>query len=99
MKRSTITLVAIPLLLLVGCSKKLKGSYKWTGALLGAPRQNTYDFNCDGSVVWTTMLNERIRGTYVIKGTKVLLTFPSDTAELVQEGDCLMRGESRFIRE
>jgi hypothetical protein len=99
MKQSIIALLAIHCLLLAGCSKKLEGSYKWTGEVIGVPMQNTYDFNADGSVVWTTGLHDRIRGTYVVKGTKVLLTFPSDTAALVREGDVLMRGESRFVRQ
>ncbi len=99
MKQTTIALLVIPLLLLAACSPRLDGSYTSTFTSFGGQQaQRHMDFNAAGSVVWTSMYNQRTRGTYVIQGTKVTLTFPNEKVELVREGDVLMRGNERYLR-
>lgn len=100
MKQITVALLIICSFFLSGCSRKLEGSYKWTGLILDQPSQVFYDFNADGSVVWTSAGGTRSRGTYSISGNKIVLDFPTEgTKELVREGDALMQGNSRFTRQ
>ena len=100
MKKPIFVILLVSLLFLTGCSKKLQGSYKWTGTTLGMPMQNIYDFNADGTVIWTPGLtNERERGTYTINGNNVSLKLQNREVELVREGDVLMRGNDRFVRQ
>lgn len=98
--KNFLAILLVPLLFLTGCGKKIEGSYKWTGTVLGVRIQNIYDFNADGTVVWTTgSPNERQRGTYTVNGNRVLLSLKDRQVELVREGDALMRGTDRFVRE
>ena len=104
MKFMTILVVSVLLIsvLLTGCSEGIQGTYKWRRELDGTLLVDTYDFNNDGSVVWTGCFGNRGRGTYVIDGRKVILTIPDEMPkpiELVRQGDALVDGQQRFERQ
>ena len=103
MKNPIIKALALALcFFLVSCNRNnFSGSYTFnnTSDDSAAVRINvTFDFNDDGTVLWSDGMSEPVTGHYSVSGNEITATFPGDVRTFTREGDALILNGVRYVR-
>ena len=99
-KAIALVLLCLPL---AACDQKenanFSGSYAYSSNDPAFNIKVTFDFNEDGTVLWSDGIGDLQNGTYTVSGNEVTATFKDATKKFTREGDALLSDNGlRFER-